>query len=129
MIALDTNVVVRFLVDDDAGQAERARKLLETNPVFVAASVLLETEWVLRSGYGFAAVEIARFLRALLGLENVTVAEPAVLAGAIAAYEGGLDFADALHLAQSARADAFATFDAKLIKRARRLQAMALIAP
>lgn len=122
MLALDTNVVVRFLVNDDAQQARRARALIENNEVFISSTVLLEAEWVLRSAYSFEAGAILGFFRALLGLPNVTVDQSMAVADALAAYEQGLDFADALHLAFSADAQSFATFDARLIRQARRMR-------
>ena len=79
MIALDTNVVVRLLVNDDAAQARRARRLVEAGDVFVALSVLLETEWVLRYTYGLEAEEIPRLMRNLLGLPGVNAEDPARL--------------------------------------------------
>jgi predicted nucleic-acid-binding protein len=48
VIAIDTHVLVRLFVGEDARQARRARKLLESNDVVVATTVLLEAEWVLR---------------------------------------------------------------------------------
>jgi predicted nucleic-acid-binding protein len=119
VIALDTNVVVRFLVNDDPAQFRRARALIGHGDIFIAATVLLETEWVLRAGYGFRPSDIRRFLRALLGLPGVATNDPARIARALDAYEAGLDFADALHIALSDRADAFATFDGRLIRRGR----------
>ena len=65
MIALDTNVLVRFIANDDAVQAKRARLLIEKGPVFVAKTVLLELEWVLRGAYDLDRPTI---LKALLGL-------------------------------------------------------------
>lgn len=52
MIALDTNVVVRLLVDDHPQQTRRARRLLEARPVIILPTVLLESEWVLRGATG-----------------------------------------------------------------------------
>ena len=121
MIALDTNVVVRLLTADHPRQAARARALVESESVVLATTVMLESEWVLRSGYGFAQSAIAAAFRALLGLPEVSIEEPEVLARALDWYEGGLDFADALHLASSAAAESFATFDRSLIRRAKRL--------
>lgn len=123
MIALDTNVVIRFLVNDDATQARRARKLIEDNQVFIAPTVLLESEWVLRAAYNFSANEILTFFRALLGLSGVSTHDPERIAAALNNYEHGLDFADALHIAISAKAYAFATFDRKLVRLARRVKA------
>lgn len=122
MISLDTNVVVRFLVNDDAVQARRARALIEANRVFVPITVLLETEWVLRSGYGIARVEIVRLLRGLLGLPELTTEDPQRVALALDWHARGIDFADALHLTGSAGAERFATFDEKLLKAAKALE-------
>ena len=116
MIAIDTNVLVRLVVADDAEQARRARKLVEGNDVVVATTVLLESEWVLRSGYGFDRADISLAFRRFLGLPNVAPDAPAAVAAALDAYDAGLDFADALHLAAAPRAKAFFTFDRRLVK-------------
>jgi predicted nucleic-acid-binding protein len=71
VIAVDTNVVVRFLVNDDREQARRARALVDGKDVFVATTVLLETEWVLRSAYEFPRRELIDALRAFLDLPRV----------------------------------------------------------
>ena len=119
MIAIDTNVLVRLVVADDAVQARRARKLVEGSEVVVATTVLLECEWVLRSAYGFGRADISRAFRGFLGLPNVVPDAPAAVAAALDAYEAGLDFADALHLASVPKAKAFFTFDRRLAKAAR----------
>lgn len=119
MIAIDTNVLVRLVVADDPAQARRARKLLEKNDVVVAATVLLEAEWVLRSAYGFEPAQIARAFRRFLGLPRVSPDSPAAVAQALDAYDAGLDFADALHLAATPDAEAFFTFDKRLARAAR----------
>ena len=118
MIAIDTNVLVRLLVADDAAQALRARKLLERNDVVVAATVLLEAEWVLRSAYRFDRAQIEAAFRRFLGLPRVAPDCPAVVAQALDAYGAGLDFADALHLASTPDADSFFTFDRRLVRAA-----------
>ena len=53
MRAIDTNVIVRFLTADDLAQAAVARRAIEAGDIFIPTTVLLETEWVLRSGYSF----------------------------------------------------------------------------
>lgn len=78
--------------------------------------MFLETEWVLRSGYGFAPVDVVSALTAVAGLPGVTVEEPALLALALEWTGEGMDFADALHLAKAAGCDAFLSFDRKLAK-------------
>lgn len=123
MIALDTNVVVRLLVNDDAAQARRARALVATGAdVFIAPTVLMECEWVLRSAYGFAPAQIGTFLRAVLGLPGMCTDQPDNVAEALAGYEKGMDFADALHLALSHTAECFYTFDAAFRKSAARVK-------
>jgi predicted nucleic-acid-binding protein len=119
VIALDTNVLGRFLTRDDPRQAVRARALIETGAVFVPRTVVLETEWVLRAIYGFERRAIAAGLERLLALPAVAIEDGPRVASALAWYGQGLDFADALHLASSAQAEAFATFDRALRRRAR----------
>ena len=121
MIALDTNVVVRFLVNDDLAQARRARSLIESNETFVPASVLLEAEWVLRGAYGLGRGVVGRLLRGLLGLAKLATEDPQRIARALEWHSRGLDFADALHLASSVGAGRFATFDEKLVKSVKKL--------
>ena len=118
MLAIDTNVIVRFLTGDDPRQARRARALIDTEAVFVATTVMLETEWVLRSAYGFTGAQVSQALIAFAGLPGVTLQEPERLARALDWAARGLDFADALHLAAAAAAGGFRTFDRRLARRA-----------
>lgn len=130
MIAIDTNVVIRFLTRDDRSQAERARALLRGEAVFVSKTVLLESEWVLRGGYGFAPSAIAKAFRGLLGLPGVAVEDRPAVHQAMTWYERGIDYADALHLAGGAAAGRFATFDKALRRQARKLEdAPAVVEP
>ena len=124
MRAIDTNVVVRLLVDDDHRQANAAHKLIAEHEVFVPVTVILETEWVMRSGYAFTPTQIAAGLRRLGGLPNVNVERPGEVAQALEWLDRGMDFADALHLAQTTRCELFVTFDRKLAKRAKTLAAL-----
>jgi predicted nucleic acid-binding protein len=123
MLAVDTNVVVRYLVNDDVAQAARARRLLDREDIFVPLTVLLETEWVLRGVFGFAPKSVIRALRDFAGLARVTVEHAATAAAAFEGAEGGLDFADALHLAASKQHAGFVSFDKALAKAAHRLNA------
>ena len=130
MIAIDTNVVVRYLVEDDVAQTDRAEVVLRSGAVWVPKTVVLETAWVLRSRYGFDGAAIARGLRQLLGLPGVTVEDPGTLAQALDLHDRGFEFADALHLASSRGADAFATFERALRRKARRLpELVPIVAP
>lgn len=116
MIAIDTNVLVRFLTGDDRWQFEKARHLFETENILIPVTVLLETEWVLRYAYQFQPQQIADTFAALLGLPMVYAETPRIIAQALEWHIKGLDFADALHLAKSPDAQAFVTFDKDLIK-------------
>lgn len=118
MLAIDTNLIVRYLTGDHPKQSPRARALIDGQPVFAGVTVLLEVEWVLRSTYAYRAGDIARALRAFAGLPTVTVENAAVVAAALDLAENGLDFADALHLGRSAHCTGFATFDRKFVKAA-----------
>jgi predicted nucleic acid-binding protein len=129
MIAVDTNVIVRFLTGDDQDQSARARALIEAETVFVPTTVLLETEWVLRAAYGFGNKAVESALRAFAGLPTVTLQDGPATAQALDGMARGLDFADALHLAAAGECEAFATFDARLAKAANRLGAIQARAP
>lgn len=120
MLAIDTNVLVRYLTGDHAAQSRKARALVDGGRVFVGRTVMLESEWVLRSVYGYAAADACRALRAFAGLPTVSVEQPAMLARALDLAESGMDFADALHLLAAADCEAMATFDRGFVKAARK---------
>jgi predicted nucleic acid-binding protein len=73
MLAIDTNIVVRYLTADHPGQSPKAKALINSKDVFVCTTVLLETEWVLRSVYGFAPADIVKALAAFAGPSRVTL--------------------------------------------------------
>ncbi len=127
--AIDTNVIVRFLTADDEKQARAARAAIASGDIFVSLSVVLESEWVLRSGYGFDSEQIAGGLSGLAGLPGISVEEPALLATAIDWMRGGMDFADALHLAKADGCAAFLSFDRKLAKAAKDCSSIPVEAP
>jgi predicted nucleic acid-binding protein len=129
MIAIDTNIVVRFLIGDDPEQAARARRLIETRRVLLISTVLLESEWVLRSGYGLERRSVVDKLRAFASLPNVELDEPDRVASALAWAQGGMDFADALHLAAAKDCEAFVTFDRHLTRTVPAVGAPAVRAP
>ena len=123
MLAVDTNVLVRYLTRDDAGQFARAKALIESNDIFVATTVLLETEWVLRRSYRYNDAAILEALRSIAGLPRVTLEEPVSAFQAFDWLERGMDFADALHLTKSENCEAFVSFDRRLGATAKRLGA------
>jgi predicted nucleic acid-binding protein len=122
MIALDTNVWIRYVTNDDPDQAERALTLLESGEdIFLPKTVLLELEWVLRAVYGLPPSSIERAMLNVLGLPKVQAESPGQISAALDFYQKGMDFADALHLAGCADNKAFYTFDEKFVKVARTL--------
>lgn len=127
MLAVDTNLVVRLLANDDAEQTRRAAALFASERIFISKTVLLESEWVLRFSYELPQKVILQALRNIVGLPNVMVEQQREIAEALDGFEQGLDFAVALHLAGSRRAGRFATFDKKLIKRAGKLTDIELV--
>ena len=122
MLAIDTNLIVRYLTGDQPQQSRKAKALIDSELVFVCKTVLLETEWVLRSVFGFTRPEIAKALTGLAGLPSVTLEDAAIIATALDWMAGGMDFADALHLANAQGTDAFVTFDRGLAKKAKKLR-------
>jgi len=127
MIAVDTNLLVRILTNDDPIQARRAVKILKSDDIFIPKTVLLETEWVLRHAYEIERSHIIIGFQKLLGLPNVNVEDPDSIYQAISWYENKFDFADALHLASSRRCINFATFDSSFIKKAQQFSSMNMI--
>ena len=130
MIALDTNVLVRYLVDDDPRQAEASRALLaeltSKRPGFVCREVAVELAWVLDRAYGFSRDAIATVFEALVATEelHIEVAEDVVRA-ADGYRRGGADFSDRMIAAAARRsgADTLYTFD----QRAARLRDAVLL--
>jgi predicted nucleic-acid-binding protein len=121
MIAIDTNILVRFLTNDDASQAIRAAKLIEEHPVLIPKTVFLETEWVLRYAYKLNRAIISAAFEKTLGLDEIRVEDIDVVTKAIFWYKSGLDFADALHLSSSHQAKKFASFDRNFVKQVKKI--------
>jgi len=120
LTALDTNVLARYYVQAEqadaatSAQCEQARALLESGkPLFVATTVALELEWVLRGFYKLKPKTVASVFTHLLGLPHVQVQDRQALQSACDALNQGFDFADALHHASSRHCEVFTTFDTK----------------
>ena len=93
-ITVDTNVLVRACVQDDAQQAKLASEALrKARLVAVSSTVLCEFVWVLKRAYKFADVDIVQAIRLLIRSKNVVCDMPTIEAG-IAVLEQGGDFAD-----------------------------------
>lgn len=129
MLAIDANVIVRLLVRHDDEHLRRAKSLLATSDVFVANTVMLECEWVLRSAYGFDAASFVKGFRGFAGLANVSLEDPQLAVAALEWHEQGMDFADAMHLGRAEGCEAFVSFDNGLAKAAAKLGAIEVRAP
>jgi predicted nucleic-acid-binding protein len=101
MIAIDTSIVIRIAVGDNQKQRAAGLALLDKHRVFICKTVLLETEWVLRSRYKLKPAEIADFLDFLVAAEGIVIEDTATVQKALEYYHYGADFADALHLASA----------------------------
>ena len=120
MRAVDTNVLVRYLVADDAAQFRQARRVMESGAVFIGKSVLLETVWVLRRAFGIRPAYVLEVLEGLAGAAEVELEDRVAVVQAIEWSRGGMDFADALHVASRGQASEFVTFDRGLAASARK---------
>lgn len=115
MRAIDTNILVRYLVRDDVVQAGQAEAILST-ACFLPLTVLLETVWLLASRYSLSRSQIAQALQEVLKLSSVATQDDAVVAWAIERFGAGADFADMIHLLSAHSASSFVTFDRKLAR-------------
>ncbi len=119
MAALDTSVLVRFLVEDDAAQAAAARKLIRAalragEALFIPVTVMLELEWVLRSNFGFGKTEVTATIANLLASVELSFESESAVEVALALYSAGkADFSDCVHaaLAHAAGESPLWTFD------------------
>lgn len=110
MPALDTNVLVRYVVQDDAAQLKAAKQLIHAcvsqgQTLFVPVTVTLELEWVLRASFGFDKVETVGALSSLFSATELNFESDRALEVALQLYrESTADFADCLHIALAAQA-------------------------
>lgn len=124
MIGIDTNVLVRYIAQDDDAQSRRATKFIEnecspTKPGFVGYVTIIELVWVSESCYEASRTDIAQLLRRLLSIKQLVVQEAETVWRALRQYETEqADFADCLVacIAQSAGCKTTVTFDKKAAK-------------
>ena len=83
MVAVDLNILIRLITKDHAEQAVRASRLFQKERIWLAKTVLLETDWVLRSLYGFAPRDVGDAIGKLAGLPNVDLEDPSAVAQAL----------------------------------------------
>ena len=111
-VALDTNLLVRLLTNDDPEQARRVADLIDdSSACFVPITVVLELEWVLRGAYQLPREAIIRAFRGLNAIRQLHLEQEEQVLQALEAYGQGLDFADALHLLRSEGCAALVSFD------------------
>jgi len=127
MIGLDTNILARYYIEDQADaetvkQHQAARRLIEAGqPLMVCKTVLLEFEWVMRGYYGFEREEIQSVFRHILSLPHIQIEGRTEIEQALDNYATGFDLADALHHASYRQCGRMATFDdRKFARKAKR---------
>jgi len=127
MIGLDTNILARYYIHDEAdAEAEKQHKLAQNlvesgEPLMVCKTVFLEFEWVMRGYYQFNSSDVSAVFQHLLSLKHVMLEDRESIQRAIANIELGFDFADALHHASYKNCTSIASFDdKKFARRAKR---------
>jgi len=124
MVGLDTNVLVRYLAQDDAVESARAvrlieRELTEREPGYISLVALVETYWVLKRLYGATSKELHDTVRDLLDVRQFSIERRLCVANALARLgEGTGDLADAIvaELAFEAGCERVVTFDKRATK-------------
>jgi len=123
MVALDTNVLVRFLTQDDKNQSAKASRVIEgltsQSPAFISCLVLCEVNWVLKSAYGCSKSEIVVIIDQILAMAVFHVERASECRKALKLYDAGAaDFSDylILKIAEAEGYDSVLTFDKKALK-------------
>lgn len=126
MIGIDTNVILRFVVQDDPEQARRAvalfRQLSAEHPGFINSVTIAEVAWVLRSAYDAPRTRIAEVIEFLLDSREIRIDHPEAVLHALRLYRrGSADFSDCLieRLNHVAGCQSTVTFDRTAAKSAR----------
>ena len=117
MRAIDTNVLARFLLDDDPVQSPVAASVI-AGGVAVTHTVIVELTWLLLSRYRQPRTVVAAALREVIDLPSVTVQDTPLVLCAIDRFDGGADLADMLHIVAARDSDSFASFEKQLAKQA-----------
>jgi len=111
--AIDTNVLARFVMQDDPAQSDAATKMLAQS-CFVSDTVLLEPAWLLSSRFGMLRQKLAATLLDLVLLPSLSVSDEKLVLWAIDRFAKGADFADMMHIVSSRYANSFVSFETKL---------------
>lgn len=125
MIGLDTNVLVRYIMQDDAKQAAKATKLVESlsaqSPGFISIVSVVELVWVLSSSYDLSREQVAQALEVILRAKQLVVDQAEHVVRALRTFRSGsADFADCMieRMAASAGCAQTMTFDKSAAKSA-----------
>jgi predicted nucleic-acid-binding protein len=125
VIGLDTNVLVRYITQDDNKQAALANALIENlddaSPGFVTLVTLVELSWVLESAYNFTRQQFAEVMQTLMTVDTIKLDRAAVVASAVRVYAASkADFSDCLieRLSANAGCERTMTFDKAAAKMA-----------
>jgi predicted nucleic-acid-binding protein len=119
MIGIDTNVLVRYIIQDDPKQSKEAtnfieKKCSEDSSLFISAIILCELVWVLESAYGYQREAIAQVLEQILKTRQFRLDEPEILWQSLHGYRNeGADFSDnyIAHLNKQRDCEYTITFD------------------
>jgi len=117
VIGLDTNIVVRYLVQDEPDQSATASTVIEAlteqDPGFLSLVTVVELYWVLRRAYKISTTRCAELVEGLLDARELRVGQDSIVRAALTASRGGLDFADAViaELGRVAGCEHTVTFD------------------
>ena len=117
MIGLDTNVVVRYLVQDEPDQSATASMVIdaltEKDPGFLSLVTVVELYWVLRRAYKLSTARCVELVEGLLDARELRVGQDSIVRAALTASHGGLDFPDAViaELGRVAGCEHTVTFD------------------
>ena len=114
MIAVDTNILVRLIVEDDEAQVVRALALAEHEPFFIGYSVLCELDWVLQSRYDYDRRRIVAAVNALTELIEISFVNADDVRWALDCHARAGELADYLHMASAREIGRFASFENKL---------------
>jgi predicted nucleic acid-binding protein len=129
MIAVDTNIIVTFLTGRDDPWRDKIRDVMTHKLILVTATVLLESEWVLRAVYHVPRNEVDQAFQLLQTMPNVSFYPSNAVVKALIWARRGLDLPDAFHVALSSDADEFATSDRPFIKRSATLGVIPIVNP
>ncbi|PIE84841.1 pilus assembly protein [Candidatus Gracilibacteria bacterium] len=116
MIRIDTNYIIRYLVNDDIKMADIAEEVLTTKRVFISNEILAEVVYVLQGVYEISKEDISNQLLELISFENISVSNYKIVNKALKIFKTkNLDFVDCL-LCSYSNQDEILTFDKKLNK-------------